>query len=504
MKLTFYGGIREIGGTKILLEYKDVRLLFDFGKSFSIYNDYFAEFVSPRKSEGLKDFFEFNLMPDISGIYRNDYLVHMGRAEENRGIDGVFLTHAHADHVDFLHFLRVDIPVYCTEATKNILRVIEKTTSKSFKDLSSKCDDFTYTPAPRAKYKKITRTIKDFIVERKFHHDIFIKNDLRVEKILVDHSLPGACAFIISIPEGNLVYTGDFRFNNVDDSNTQRFVEKITNLKPKWIICEGTNIDNFSEILKEENVEKKMSEVISKVKGFVFVEHPIRDTDRIMSIYNAAKINNKIFVITLKIAYLINALEEKNLTDLKLENFKVFIPSKKSGLINRNTMRIKTKIEGSEQYKIEDVKVSEDWVARDYSNWEREIIAQFKDQTITFRELKKNPKKYVISMSEWEIKHLIDLQPENAIWIKSSVEPFDLEMEFSEERKLRWLDHFKIQQFNIHASGHASSQEIINLINNLKPEVVIPIHTQSPETFQSLVDPSINVLILEKNQEIMF
>ena len=33
--LTFYGGVNEIGGNKILLEDKDTRVFLDFGKSFS-------------------------------------------------------------------------------------------------------------------------------------------------------------------------------------------------------------------------------------------------------------------------------------------------------------------------------------------------------------------------------------------------------------------------------------------------------------------------------------
>ena len=34
-KLTFYGGVNEIGGNKILLEDKKTRVLFDFGQSFA-------------------------------------------------------------------------------------------------------------------------------------------------------------------------------------------------------------------------------------------------------------------------------------------------------------------------------------------------------------------------------------------------------------------------------------------------------------------------------------
>ena len=39
--LTFYGGVNEIGGNKILLEDKDTKVFLDFGKGFSSWETYF-------------------------------------------------------------------------------------------------------------------------------------------------------------------------------------------------------------------------------------------------------------------------------------------------------------------------------------------------------------------------------------------------------------------------------------------------------------------------------
>jgi ribonuclease J len=47
--LTFYGGVNEIGGNKILLEDQATRVFFDFGMSFSLANQYFDEFMQPCK-----------------------------------------------------------------------------------------------------------------------------------------------------------------------------------------------------------------------------------------------------------------------------------------------------------------------------------------------------------------------------------------------------------------------------------------------------------------------
>ena len=43
--LTFYGSVNEIGGNKFLFEADSTKLFLDFGMSFKIANQYFAEFL---------------------------------------------------------------------------------------------------------------------------------------------------------------------------------------------------------------------------------------------------------------------------------------------------------------------------------------------------------------------------------------------------------------------------------------------------------------------------
>ncbi|MFB6144884.1 MAG: MBL fold metallo-hydrolase, partial [Candidatus Nanohaloarchaea archaeon] len=108
-EISFFGGIGEIGGNIILLETEESRILFDFGKNFKQESKFFSEFLNPRKSHGLEDFIELGLLPDLDGVYRRDYLKHIGReAEDEASVDAVFITHAHMDHVGYLHFLRGD------------------------------------------------------------------------------------------------------------------------------------------------------------------------------------------------------------------------------------------------------------------------------------------------------------------------------------------------------------------------------------------------------------
>ena len=56
--LTFYGGVNEIGGNKVLLQDKDTKIFLDFGKSFNKYSKNYEDYLKPRTSNGIGDFIE--------------------------------------------------------------------------------------------------------------------------------------------------------------------------------------------------------------------------------------------------------------------------------------------------------------------------------------------------------------------------------------------------------------------------------------------------------------
>jgi ribonuclease J len=129
VSLTFYGGVNEIGGNKILFEDRGTKIFLDFGMSFNQAGKYFSEFLQPRKCNGIGDFLEFGLIPDLKGLYRRDYLKHMGRKPEELEYQGLLITHAHADHSAYIHHLREDLPIYCSEVTFAILKALNDTAS---------------------------------------------------------------------------------------------------------------------------------------------------------------------------------------------------------------------------------------------------------------------------------------------------------------------------------------------------------------------------------------
>lgn len=465
MEIKILGGEKEIGGNKILLEHKGTRILLDFGMSFKQLGLYFSEFLQPRKCNGLGDLFEMGLLPKIEGIYREDYLNHTGLPKEERSVDALFLSHAHADHAQYIHFLRPDIPIYCLEPTKIILKCLEETGSGGFCDLVTACESFTLYKNKKGEMSRVTRKNRDYVRERQYSlmkpGERIKIGSLEIEMAPVDHSLPGACGYIVYSDEGNLVYTGDLRFHGSNRDLSLDFVKKAKGAKPKWLLCEGTRIDD-EESFSEGEVRDEISRLISEAEGLVFVEHPIRDTDRVKSIFEASKANGRDFVVNLKLAYLIRELG--GLAPFSLDDVRILLPKKNWGFVCKDGADCKQ-------------------VEQDYAVWEREFLGM--KNSITAKDISENPEKYVVSMNMFEIGQLADIRPKGAIWIKSSCEPFCEEMELDEERKKNWLRRFGIADFFAHASGHASGKEIMEMIGEIGPEILIPIHTEHPEMFKS-------------------
>ena len=71
-KITFYGGVNEVGGNKILLDDGGTRIFLDFGKGFSRRAMFFEEYLKPRPANGLVDFIEMGLIPSVRLQYKKD------------------------------------------------------------------------------------------------------------------------------------------------------------------------------------------------------------------------------------------------------------------------------------------------------------------------------------------------------------------------------------------------------------------------------------------------
>ena len=461
-KLIFYGGVNEIGGNKILLEDNGTKIFLDFGMSFTQAGKFFSEFLQPRKCSGIGDFIEFGLLPDLKGLYRRDYLEHMGRKPEDLEFHGVLISHAHADHAAYIHHLREDLPIHCSEETYAILKALNDTASGSFTDLTelTRCFE-TYVNKKGSISKKTTKTHPDIVVPRKFDLFKFGKkfkiDSIEIIPYNVDHSLPGATGFIIHTSSGTVVYTGDFRFHGRREEKTVEFVEACEKAKPDVLITEGTRIDEESS-RKEADVEDEVSTITSKSKGLTVCNWPVRDTDRLISFLNSAKRMDKTLTISLKQAYLIEQLgkcKDSNVPKLDDKNLALYAMRKDWGLVGSDC--------------------DERLIRDDYDIWERDYL---KD-SICCHDVKNKQNKYMFFCTNFDLKELIDIKPAaGSVYIKSVCEPFDIEMEIDWQKIENWINHFGMDLNATHVSGHASGPQLKEFVKAVKPKMIIPVHTQ--------------------------
>lgn len=454
-KLTFYGGVKEVGGNKILLEDGGTRIFLDFGMGFSRRARFFEEFLRPRTANGIGDFLAMGLIPDLKGAYREDLLTHLGRKAEAPEIDGVVLSHAHADHANYISFIHKDIPIYCGETCKAILDAVDEQSQRS---IESEVIDFKPRPLFRADYRKppIGRKFKLFRTGNKFKI-----GSLEIEPIHVDHSVPGAYGFIIWTSKGPVVYTGDLRMHGMHAEMTTDFVKKAKEVKPIAMITEGTRIDIPKTNESEQKVYADSKKEILTCKKLLMVDFNFKDVDRFMTFYRIANETGRKMVISFKHACFLERYHQDsklNIPDSSGKNIMLLKPKRMTGTYN-------DKEDYSDKY-IRD--------RLDYPN------------IITAGEIAKNPSKFMVILNFWYFNNLVDLKPSNSMYIHSLSEPFNEEMEISYERMQNWLEYFGVNLIQCHCSGHICGQDMKELIGTINPKTLFPVHTEHPGMFREL------------------
>jgi ribonuclease J len=433
LRLRFFGGVGEVGGNKILLTYDDEKIFFDFGLSFSRKRMFYSEpFLSPRSEISLM---EFGLLPKIKGVYRFE--------SESAEVSAVFISHAHMDHSAYISFLKREIPVYCGETSAIILSALDEI-RKSFEyDFSG------------LKFK-VFRTGSKIRI-----------GDVEVKPVHVDHSIPGAYAFLAYTPEGVVAYTGDFRLHGSRPEMTWDFVGEASKAEPEAFISEGTNLVE-GEVCSEAELTENLSKLIEGIEGLVLADFSPTDVDRLKSFLLVAERTGKKLTLNLKHAYLL----EKLSSDPKLR-----LPSLKD---DRLLIYRKAK--------------------KKYARWEKNILDRY--ETVGSRELASMQKKVILALSFYSFSELFDIKPApGSCYILSSSEPVGEEAEIDYERMLNWLEHYGLPQYHIHVSGHIMPLQLLKVLEEAKPKKVFPIHTERPALLKKFVERKFRVETPVVNRE---
>lgn len=161
IRISFLGGINEVGKNMTVFEYEDEMIIVDCGLAFPD-----------------EDMFGIDLViPDFSYVEKN--------ADK---IKGIVITHGHEDHIGGLAYLLklINVPVYSTRLTIGLVQGKLKEHG-----LLDKAKLNTVNPGDKIKLGKFS-----------------------VEFIHVNHSIPDAVGFAIKCDGGTIIHTGDFKIDS--------------------------------------------------------------------------------------------------------------------------------------------------------------------------------------------------------------------------------------------------------------------------------------------------
>ena len=261
--LTFYNGLREIGGTFVVVETDEARCMFDFG--FAVM-DRMDDKIAVRYNECAADYARLGALASQDGIYDEETAKTLGLVsfENDKKKNFFVISHMHIDHMGGLGMLDQNLPVYMSEDSLKLYRRLEA------------CGDI------QVKGHKNCIGIP--------YGESFTVGDITVEVEAIDHDVIGACGYRITTPGGTICYTGDYRFHGFHPEITKAFGQKMKGVDV--LITEGVTVSfddvDILSLTKPEEPERSeewLQDTICKEsteqKGLIIVNPYNRNVERL-------------------------------------------------------------------------------------------------------------------------------------------------------------------------------------------------------------------------------
>ena len=205
--------------------------------------------------------------PDMDGTPGVDLILpDIAWLEERKAmIDGIFITHAHEDHVGAVghYWDRLGAPVYARKFTANIA--------------ARKLEENGHPEG----VLKVVGTYPDMIEVGPF----------KVSFVPISHSIPESSGLIIDTPEGRVLHTGDFKIDTtpvVGDPFDADLWAEISKDGVKALVCDSTNIFSKAAGRSEASIAAEVEGLMRDAPGMVVATTFASNIARLKTLATAA------------------------------------------------------------------------------------------------------------------------------------------------------------------------------------------------------------------------
>lgn len=233
-KITFWGGLDTIGGNIVSIQFKDYRIITDFGALAGV------NIMDLLSKETTHSHLALGQLPAISGLYPKAAIgdFELESFEESALNTIVCLSHLHLDHLGAFGQLPEELPIYALEEAVDFYKQLEKT---------------SLLPSYAVNLQKVTAesTLQHGPFEIVFHES--------------DHDTVGAASIFIKTPDFKIVYSGDFRLSGFHPEKVLNWAQKAHEFDADLFLVEGTT---FSHFASEPNpVDVALAEVTHSINS---------------------------------------------------------------------------------------------------------------------------------------------------------------------------------------------------------------------------------------------
>ncbi len=327
-------------------------------------------------------------------------------------IRGVVLTHGHLDHIGGIPYILPKLDFPPVYGTKLTIGLAKRRTEEFKQERMTKFN--VIDPKEKIKLGKFTCSF-----------------------FRVAHSIPDSVGIVVDTPVGKVVDTGDFKFDDTPvGSQHHAEIGKMKALGTQNVLalfCEATNALKPGHSISEREVQKTLNEIVGKTEGRIVVASFSSQIGRIQQLLDAAAKNGrKVFVSGRSM--LTNIKIASELGYLKFPKELVSEIKKYKNVADKKTLIITTGSQGE----------AISALARMAANEHAHIKIKEGDTII----LSSSP----IIGNERPIHTVINrLTKLGANVIHNAL-------------------------MDVHTSGHGNRDELVRMINYIKPKYLVPIH----------------------------